>query len=64
MFNVDIVLGNDAMQTAADVAEALRRLADRLEAYSHDGALLGRIYDTNGNCVGSWECVGGWKDSK
>lgn len=51
---VTIELGNDAMQTPKDVAEALRELATTIEgkeAGNHSGTIL----DDNGNTSGSWE---------
>jgi hypothetical protein len=59
-FTLEITLGNDAMQTPADVRNALRKVADRLErdqdAYSpFEGEDSGKIMDGNGNSVGKWE---------
>jgi hypothetical protein len=60
-FTLTIELGNEAMQTALDVAEALRGTADRLFMYRQGlpdkfGANeKGHIKDENGNWVGSWE---------
>lgn len=51
MFNLKITLGNDAMQTADDVAAALRTVIEKLEA----GRTSGRIMDLNGNSVGDWD---------
>lgn len=56
-FTLTIELGNDAMQTGADVAEALRRLAHRLEdddAYGELKPTSQRIKDRNGNTVGQF----------
>lgn len=50
-FTLTIELGNDAMQTGADVARALREVADRAE-WSLVGHMA--IMDDNGNRVGSW----------
>lgn len=48
-FDLHIDLGSDAMQTPQDVAQALRAVAERLDAGPEtDGA----IRDTNGNKVG------------
>lgn len=47
-FTVEIELGNDAMQTGADVAAALREIADKLDA----GIDAGIVRDANGNEVG------------
>jgi hypothetical protein len=49
-FTVKIYLGNDAMQTPEDVADALRRVAEQLE----NGTTEGSIRDINGNTVGSF----------
>jgi hypothetical protein len=54
MFKLEIRLGNAAMQTAEDVAEALRRLADKVEAADIESD-RGRVMDLNGNRVGDWE---------
>lgn len=55
VFTLKIRLGNVAMQTPRDVADALRRHADRLEvADSWGGDDDGPIMDTLGNKVGSW----------
>ena len=51
-FTLEIELGNDAMRTANDVANALDRIADEVLFVG----LTGRaIRDTNGNTVGKWE---------
>jgi len=56
-FNLTIRLGNDAMQSPADVGRSLRKLAERFEDI--DGAAMsgedGIILDLNGNNVGGWE---------
>jgi hypothetical protein len=60
-FTLKIELGNTAMQTGADVAEAVRGVADRLdglygyhrlEECAKDGY---KVRDINGNTVGEWE---------
>ena len=52
---IEIRLGNEAMQSGADVAAALRALADRLE---RDGLqCLQTIKDENGNRVGEVSIV-------
>jgi hypothetical protein len=54
-FTLTITLGNDAMQTGGDVAEALREVAGRID--DRRGGLFedsGRIRDANGNTVGEW----------
>ena len=56
-FNLTIRLGNDAMQSPADVAGALQKLADRF-ADTGGAAMTGEdgtILDLNGNDVGGWE---------
>lgn len=52
-FTLTLKLGNAAMQTPADIAEALRTVANRLDAagiYASE-----TIMDLNGARVGSWE---------
>ena len=49
-FMVSIQLGNDAMQSARDIADALRVVANRVE----DGVIHGKVMDVNGNWVGSF----------
>ena len=49
-FNLTIRLGNDAMQTGEDVAEALRQAANYIEQHDTGSA----VYDLNGNRVGSF----------
>jgi hypothetical protein len=39
MFTLKIKLGNDAMQTGADVAEALREVADYVESSARGAGL-------------------------
>jgi hypothetical protein len=56
-FKLSIKLGNAAMETAQDVANALRRVVVKVDGIS-DPSLLdrgGRITDENGNGVGTWE---------
>lgn len=54
-FTMCITLGNDAMQTYADIAGAVQQIfsdfARRNEPAEDDA---GRIYDANGNRVSSW----------
>lgn len=54
IFTMTIHLGNDAMQTTYDVAVAIRRIADRLEAGDVTG-LYQNVLDVNGNPVGTWK---------
>jgi hypothetical protein len=49
-FTLNIELGNDAMQTAEDVADVLHNVATDLLAGRTDG----RVSDGNGTMVGSW----------
>jgi sulfur carrier protein ThiS len=53
MFQLQIKLGNEAMQTASDVADALRRVAERLDERGFDAPSI--VRDANGNLVGAWE---------
>lgn len=54
-FTLRIELGNDAMQTAQDIAEALRDTAVRIGYGAVIGTTeTGRIHDANGNEVGQW----------
>jgi len=56
-FKVEIKLGNAAMLTGEDVAQALAEVADKLHQ-SYDDLRIGDgrlIFDYNGNDVGSWE---------
>ena len=54
MFTLEIKLGNEAMQTGADIAELLRRLAGLVEDYGPSNVAAGNLRDVNGNSVGSW----------
>jgi hypothetical protein len=63
-FKIQMMLGNEAMQTPADVAEALAVVANtvRTRAYTWPKTwpkdLAGQpqaIKDRNGNTVGQWE---------
>lgn len=51
-FTLRIDLGNAAMQTREDVAEALGNIAENIAFSTHES---GTIRDANGNSVGSWE---------
>lgn len=51
-FKLRIRLGNAAMMNGADVADALRRVADVVQDSGDDSA---GIRDLNGNTVGSWD---------
>lgn len=52
-FSLDIDLGNEAMRTHEDVANALRDVADSLDESTGQG-WSGIIRDANGNHVGGW----------
>lgn len=54
MFTLEITLGNAAMADAFHVAAALRQVAESLEQAERSG----RIYDDNGNSVGSFRLAG------
>lgn len=49
-FEMNLDLGNVAMATGADVAEALRNVAQRIER----GEVGSAVLDANGNTVGYW----------
>jgi hypothetical protein len=54
-FTLTIELGNEAMRTYADIAGSVKRIFEdfaRRDELAQDDA--GRIYDVNGNKVGSW----------
>ncbi len=55
-FTLEIETGNDAMQNSEQLAEALRKVSNRIKthAYSLEEELLRGIMDENGNTVGSW----------
>lgn len=59
-FTLEIELGNDAMQSLADVRGALSMVSEKLKKF--DGLCADEcigesayISDCNGNAVGSWE---------
>lgn len=57
---VEIDLGNDGMQTAADAGDAINRALIRQSASAIDplnGGEIGTVRDLNGNTVGKWEVV-------
>lgn len=62
-FTVEIELGNDGMQTADDVAQALYATADRIVDVTGSDPLTDHvrefrnIRDLNGNTVGLWQIV-------
>ena len=51
-FNLKIEMGNDAMQTPEDVADALETVAAKMK---NSGSRSGPIFDLNGNKVGTYE---------
>lgn len=53
-FVLKIQLGDDAMQTPSDVADALRATAEAIEMSGLERR-YGRVVDINGNSVGEWE---------
>jgi hypothetical protein len=59
-FTLKINLGNDAMQTPEDVAEALRNAAVKvaMQGGNFDAGDGAGIRDENGNTVGSWKVTG------
>ena len=63
-FILSIELGNDAMQTARDIAAALRQVAGNLgnapraDMTDDTHVISGRVYDDNGNRVGGWHVEG------
>lgn len=54
-FTVEIELGNDAVQTADDIANILRETADRVDRV--EVGAFRNIRDLNGNTVGLWQVV-------
>jgi hypothetical protein len=56
-FTLRIDLGNDAMRTNGDVADALRDLAVKFDRYGTDECVPegSNVRDANGNPVGRWE---------
>lgn len=53
-FKLDVELGNAAMRSPAHLANALKRVSDRIRLHEiHEGE-SGKIRDINGNTVGSW----------
>ena len=55
-FTLTIEMGNEAMQTYADIAQATRRIfADFARREGEDVEEdAGRVYDLKGNKVGTW----------
>ena len=50
-FTLEITLGNEAMQTPEDIADALRKAASHVQGGYGNGV----IRDVNGNSVGSYD---------
>jgi len=56
-FTLKIALGNDFMLSGYDVANALRKVSDKLIANYDceiDSTCSGVVFDDNGNSVGTW----------
>jgi hypothetical protein len=56
-FILELELGNDAMRGWADIARALRQVADHIDGPSNEVPEEGdsnSIRDVNGNRVGGW----------
>lgn len=53
LFQMEIALGNEAMQEASDVATALAALSNKLHLEGWQDR-TGSIRDANGNTVGTW----------
>jgi hypothetical protein len=57
-FTLKIKLGNEAMQTGEDIAEALQRIAGKLKYIGYPSSNdYGNIRDVNGNRVGEWKAT-------
>ena len=54
-FKLEISMGDDAMSTENDVAEAILKVARKLMP---NGPVQGVIHDVNGNRVGEWKFTG------
>lgn len=55
-FTLKIRLGNDAMQTPEDVADALERAASKIRRFEPlTRPTHAFVIDSNGNTVGRWE---------
>ena len=59
-FEVKIDLGNSAMREPSDVADLLRKLAERLDDHYAwtDDCSWGTLRDINGDRVGAWAAEG------
>ena len=60
-FKLTIRFGNDAMLDGADLAQALRLIANTLEPRTEEGlpGCDSKVRDRNGNTVGSWKITEG-----
>lgn len=56
-FVLEIELGNDAMQNGTDVIKAIRESLKGEESLPLDEGTAGRLWDENGNLVGSWKVI-------
>lgn len=57
-FSLTIELGNNAMQTGSDIADALRGVVSGIGCHDElTGCESARILDANGNSVGRWEAT-------
>lgn len=56
-FTLEIELGNDAMQNGTDVIKAIRDSLKGEESLPLDEGTAGRLWDENGNLVGSWKVI-------
>lgn len=55
-FKLEIELGNDAMQSGRDVADALNNVAFQLQDVTMRlEEMGGMVVDENGNTVGAWQ---------
>lgn len=57
-FKIKIEMGNDAMQTPRELAQALREVAAEIEGIDLRETKSRRISDDNGNTVGKWSFDG------
>lgn len=59
-FVLSLDLGNAAMEGPADIAEALRGVAAKLDdVLALSPPAFGRVFDANGNRVGTWRVLDG-----
>jgi hypothetical protein len=54
IFQIEIEVGNDEMQTSTHIAHALMRVAEDVSIIEPRFGDNGTIYDVNGNRVGRW----------